>query len=524
MMLGIEVATLYGKTKIACIGDSITFGMGLSNRKVSAYPVQLQKMLNQKAKGKYEVKNFGNSGRGIYLDSMRGNEMRGFYHMKEHKAALKWNPDIVICNLGINDNEEYLKEYTGERKRGQFVEDYVFLLNEYKKINPNVEFYIWNKLAPLAEGQRHYRSHAPFLMQSDLDRVAEIVGASTIDMQEPLRERMEKIFKQDKLHPDSEGAKIIAKVTCDLLFAKKKELVALPSNLSEAGHETWLCAGQSNMQKGWGEFNTTSEQKSKIEAEMKRLEKCDIRFWDFNDGSWTKLTPSNALKKCAVGVSFAIRRAEATSKTILILYTAAGGAPTESFLSEPVMCALDLDGKPLYPHLAAITTNRHQLDSNSDFPCSWVAKEYLKRRANKESSYWWPVSKIYDGGLKQIAHLDVDGILWYQGESNASTGGNPDLPTNFDYQKETLYGLVHQLRSTFTKAKPIPILMVGLPKMNRPWESYRQAQKEVCDATGAIYIDTFAHGLGEENDVHPQDKIPFATLAAEAASKVLDSN
>jgi hypothetical protein len=61
--------------------------------------------------------------------------------------------------------------------------------------------------------------------------------------------------------------------------------------------------------------------------------------------------------------------------------------------------------------------------------------------------------------------------------------------------------------------------MMGLPKMNRPWEQYRAVQREVCDETGAIFVDTFAAGLGEMHDVHPRDKIPFAELAVEAVNR-----
>jgi len=36
----------------------------------------------------------------------------------------------------------------------------------------------------------------------------------------------------------------------------------------------------------------------------------------------------------------------------------------------------------------------------------------------------------------------------------------------------------------------------------------------------SVYMeDTFAAGLGEENDVHPRNKIPFAELAIEALEK-----
>ena len=506
------------KVKVACIGDSITYGMCLPNRETECYPVQLQQLLDERFPGVYEVRNFGNSGRGIYLDSMRGNEKRGYRWMVEHKAALEWRPDIVICNLGINDNGEYLKEYSGGRRRGQFTEDYCALLGDYKKLNPDTKFFIWTKLAPLAKGQRFRESPEPFLMQTDLEEVARRMGATGIDMQAPLMEQAEKILAKDKIHPDAEGARLIAEATFKVLTSPAPAKLSVPADVAQDNCETWLCVGQSNMQKGWGEFNATREEKTRVQGELARLRKCDIRLWDVNGGTWTKLTPQNALAKSALGVSFAIRRAETTGKTILILYVAAGGAPTESFLGEDTMCAVGKDGKAVYPQLLKIAVNRHRLDENADFPCKWVAREYPRRRGNREEAYWWPVSKLYDAGLRPIkaSGIKVDGVLWYQGESNATTCVSPDEPTDADYQRETLRAVMGEFRMLAPEAK---ILVMGLPKMNRPWERYRESQRTVCAETGAVYIDTFAAGLGDMNDVHPRDKRPFADLAAEAAAK-----
>ena len=509
------------RLKIACIGDSITYGYGLADRANESYPALLQNLLDAADPRPCEVRNFGNSGRGIYLDSMRGSEKRGFRHMPEHKAALDWKPDVVICNLGINDCGEYIKEYTGGRRRGQFTDEYSALLGDYRKANPKAKLFIWTKLSPLAEGQKFHRSPEPFLMQADLEEVARRMNAKGIDRQEPLREDMDEILARDKIHPNADGARIIAEATFKALTEKRPS--ASPSKpAATARHETWLCAGQSNMQKGWGEFNATPGEQSRVRGEMARLAKCNIWFWDFNDGKWTKLTPENALRKSAFGVSFAIRRAEATGKAIFILYVAAGGAPTESFLSEQTMCAVGADGKPLYPHLAAIATNRRRLDRNKDFPCAWVAREYPRRRGNRDEAYWWPVSKMYDNGIRRALEVDANiaGILWYQGESNATTCIQPDQPTPRDYQLETLRALVSELRGD----RKIPFILMGLPKMNRPWEQYRDVQRQICAETGAVYVDTFAAGLGDPNDVHPRDKTPFADLAARAACQNQPSN
>lgn len=486
--------------KVACIGDSITYGYGIGNRAEDAYPAQLQKLLGES----YEVRNFGNSGRGIYLHSWRGKERRGYRYMKEHQAALAWQPDIVICNLGINDNGEFLKK---ERLQpGTFAEDYKKLLGDYQALPTKPKLYIWGKLAPLAPGQTFYRSPEPFLMQTELAKVAKATGAQLIDMQEPLRPLLMTAFP-DKIHPTAEGAKVIAEATYAALTTPPAAPVALPEDIAGKA-EVWLCAGQSNMfwKLGWC---------AQADKEAAATADCDIRLWDFMTGSWHKITPANAKNWSAMGVSFAIRRAKAIGKPIAILYVAAGGAPTEAFLSEEVMAAVDKNGKAKYPNLLKIVTNRKQIHENEDFPCKWCAREYPKRKHNKTEAYWWALNKLYREGIAKVRHLPIDGVLWYQGESNATVNLSPDKPLPEDYMLETLLAVIETLRPT----PETPFLMVGLPVMNRPWVPYREAQKKACRLTGATYLDTFSAGLGEKNNVHPVNKIPFVEMAAEAAAK-----
>lgn len=78
------------KMKVACLGDSITFGVGAKNRKENSYPAQLQKILGDA----YEVKNFGTSG--IKMTN---------YLNKWKKNILEFQPNFVTIKLGTNDTK-----------------------------------------------------------------------------------------------------------------------------------------------------------------------------------------------------------------------------------------------------------------------------------------------------------------------------------------------------------------------------------------------------------------------------------
>jgi lysophospholipase L1-like esterase len=76
--------------KVACIGDSITFGVGAKDRKTLSYPAQLQEILGEK----YEVMNCGKSG--IKMT----NYLKGW-----KQRITDFQPDIVTIKLGTNDTK-----------------------------------------------------------------------------------------------------------------------------------------------------------------------------------------------------------------------------------------------------------------------------------------------------------------------------------------------------------------------------------------------------------------------------------
>lgn len=210
VMKGKAVAVVGKKSKVirvACIGDSITFGLGIKGRDQS-YPAQLQKLLGSK----YEVRNFGNSGRGIMQKSMRGRQKRAYIFMKEHKLALAYEPHVVVCNLGINDLMDF------DRYGDDLKDDYKELLEQYKSLDSYPRVIVWNNLAPIFKGQKFYQNPIFSKINQEIAKAAKELDIETVDMEKPLLGKDSSF--PDKLHPNAEGAKIIAETIAS--FLKKK--------------------------------------------------------------------------------------------------------------------------------------------------------------------------------------------------------------------------------------------------------------------------------------------------------------
>ena len=83
-----------GQIRVACVGDSITYGHGITGWPVNTYPYVLQKLLGKS----YHVNNFGASGRSVHDDTDRP------YRKEPHyEKSLAYHADIVIFMMGTND-------------------------------------------------------------------------------------------------------------------------------------------------------------------------------------------------------------------------------------------------------------------------------------------------------------------------------------------------------------------------------------------------------------------------------------
>jgi len=107
-----------GPIRVACIGDSITEGFGISDRSNNSYPAQLGKKLGSS----HRVKNFGRGGR----TALRNTSL-AYHKTGQYNSSLSFNPNIAVIMLGTNDSRE--GTWQGSN---QFISDYKTLIKKYK--------------------------------------------------------------------------------------------------------------------------------------------------------------------------------------------------------------------------------------------------------------------------------------------------------------------------------------------------------------------------------------------------------
>ena len=192
-----------GKIKVACIGNSVTFGAGIEDR-TKTYPAQLQTMLGDN----YVVRNFGKSGATLLK---KGHNP--YWEQSEFTEALTFKPDIVIIHLGLNDTDPR----NWPRYRDEFTRDYISLIDTFKSVNPAVEVMIC-RMTPIFHTHSRFKSSTRdwfWQIQQAIETVAKTQNVKLIDLHAPLHRRPDLL--PDALHPNAEGASIIAETVCKII-------------------------------------------------------------------------------------------------------------------------------------------------------------------------------------------------------------------------------------------------------------------------------------------------------------------
>ena len=561
-LLLLSLSSIFGQTiKIACVGNSVTYGMGIENPE-ERYPAQLQVMLGDE----YEVGNFGHSGA-----TLLKNGYRPYWNLPEFKEALDFEADIVIIHLGLNDTDPR----AWPKYRDEFVKDYINLIDTFKHINPDADVKI-SRMTPIFSGHSRFESSTRdwyWQVQDAIEVIAEISKVDLVDLHTPLHIRPD-LFP-DNLHPTGEGAKIIAETvygaitgdfgglkpasifTSGMVLQRNKpirfwgtansnEIVEIDFNNQkrsasvnksgsweiefpplEAGGpykitfssetkvinlndvligDIWLCSGQSNM-----EFRLKQSTSGADDIKVAKLP--EVRLFNMqpvaytNNVAWEK----NTLDLINQLQYFTQTEWKSTTPEIAKDFSAVAyhfGKTVYEETGVPIGLILNaVGGSPAEAWIDRFTLEHHnQLVgmfrnwSNNDFINPWCrerAGQNSELSDNPLQRHPYHPSYLYEAGIQNITRLNISGVIWYQGESNEQ---------NVELHEVIFPALVESWRSAWHDDFPFYYVQLSSMAIGREtWGHFRDSQRrlmyEIPNSGMAVSSD-----LGDSTDVHPREK------------------
>jgi lysophospholipase L1-like esterase len=190
--------------RVACIGNSITYGAGLKDPKHTSYPTVLGKLLGDG----YWVRNFGVSGR-----TMLNRADHPYMKEQTYQEALAFNPNIVVIQLGTNDSKPYNWVY-----KADFVKDMQTMIDAFKALPAQPKIYL---CYPSKAYQVAYDINDKTITKEIIPLIKKVAKKNNlplIDLHTAMSGKSD-LFP-DHIHPNVAGAAVMAKAVYDGLEKK----------------------------------------------------------------------------------------------------------------------------------------------------------------------------------------------------------------------------------------------------------------------------------------------------------------
>jgi acyl-CoA thioesterase-1 len=205
------------KQKISCVGNSITYGYGLSNPSTQSYPSQMQALLGTAS---WSVGNFGVSSR-----TMLKNGDLPYWNEQSFTDSKAFLPDFVMIELGTND----AKTYNWNNRGNQFVSNYMEMIQIFRNLSSKPD--VWIGLIPPGQNVSWwiYQKIVKDSVNSRIKQIALQSGVGLIDIFDALGGNNSQWFSStnfqtDSIHPTTAGAAIIAQKVREMLLMAKPEI------------------------------------------------------------------------------------------------------------------------------------------------------------------------------------------------------------------------------------------------------------------------------------------------------------
>lgn len=199
-----------GQTKVACVGDSITFGCTVRRWRRNNYPAVLGRLLGDQ----YCVNNFGYTNRTAIKTADYP-----YTKTKLYEKSLAWESDIVFLLLGSNDSKE------NNWDREKFLRDYQALAKSYLALPYKPQVYLMTP-PPLFEvgGRVMWKLRKDIVAQEicpAVRRLSREMNLPCIDLYRVFSGKKE-LFS-DGVHPNRKGSLLLAQTVERAIRGEEKQ-------------------------------------------------------------------------------------------------------------------------------------------------------------------------------------------------------------------------------------------------------------------------------------------------------------
>lgn len=183
------------KTKVACVGDSITEGFMISPQSQLAYPVILDSLLGDQ----YTVLNLGRTS-----TTMRYDGNFPYHTAKEFSNVFAYEPDVIVLKLGTNDTKPVNWD------EDKYESSYQAMIDTFRTIPTNPEIFV---CLPVPVFKTKWGINDSTVVNGVIPvvkRVAQRNNLPVIDLYTLMQDKGEMFF--DSIHPDTRGLAVMAEI------------------------------------------------------------------------------------------------------------------------------------------------------------------------------------------------------------------------------------------------------------------------------------------------------------------------
>ena len=284
LTLAVVAATVFAgtamaQTRVACVGNSITEGYGIWDQK--KYPDHLQEMLGDS----YKVQNFGVSSM-TFANKGPGDNM-SYWNTDKFKAALEFNPEIVVIELGTNDSKfftnnciengqpRYNYNY-GQYEKEQLYRDYEALLDTFMHLTTSPR--VIATLQPYSNNCEWGIMDTAIVNQINpiIEEVATRKGVEIIDLHSQFN--TPEWFLADSVHPNATGAKVLARIIKEGILKVPADTVPEANDSTGTGDSTTAIRGNARGFVGLDAHNFGEQDMRRFDVQGRKRNAKPTRF------------------------------------------------------------------------------------------------------------------------------------------------------------------------------------------------------------------------------------------------------